>query len=238
MEIKNSIAFVTGANRGLGLAFARELLARGAAKVYAGMRNTDGVDIPGVVPVRVDVNDAASVAAAAAQCADTTLVVNNAGIARILEGSLDAGWIDAARDIFETNVYGVVRVSQAFAPILARNGGGAVINVLSSGVWLSRPFISPYAASKAAAWSYTNALRLDLRAHGTLVQGLHVSFIDTDMTAGFDMKKANPREVAARALDGLERGQEEVLADEVTVAVKASLSGAEPVYLNPPQPGK
>lgn len=234
MNIKNSIAFVTGANRGLGLAFAQELLARGAAKVYAGMRNTDGVDIPGVVPVRLDVTDADAVARAAADCPDVTLLVNNAGIARLQEGTLDAAAIDMAREIFDTNFYGVIRVTQAFAPILARNGGGAVINVLSDAAWFSRPFLAAYSASKSAAWSYTNALRIDLRGQGTLVQGLHVSFMDTDMTAGFDMQKTSPRTVAQQGLDGIEQGREEVLADAVTASVKASLGGADAVYLNPP----
>jgi NAD(P)-dependent dehydrogenase (short-subunit alcohol dehydrogenase family) len=234
MDIKNSIAFVTGANRGLGLAFARELLARGARKVYAGMRNTEGVDIPGVVPVRLDVTDPDSIARAAAQCADTTLLVNNAGIARILESTLDPGVIDMAREIFDTNFYGVIRVSQAFAPILQRNGGGAVVNVLSDATWFARPFLSAYSASKSAAWSYTNALRIELRGQGTLVQGLHISFMDTDMTAGFDMAKISPQLVAQRSLDGVEKGSEEIMADDFSAAVKASLGGAEPLYLNPP----
>ena len=234
MEIKNSIAFVTGANRGLGLVFAQELLARGAAKVYAGVRNTDGVDIPGVVPVRVDVTDPASIALAAARCTDVNLLVNNAGIARILDSTLDPGVIDMAREIFDTNFYGVIRVSQAFAPTLARNGGGAVINVLSDATWFSRPFLSAYSASKSAAWSYTNALRIELRAQGTLVQGLHISFMDTDMTAGFDMAKTSPRLVAQRALDGVEQGREEITADDFTAMVKASLGSAQPVYLDPP----
>lgn len=235
MDIKNSIAFVTGANRGLGLAFAQELLARGAAKVYAGMRNTEGVNIPGIVPVKLDVTDADSVARAAAGCPDVTLLVNNAGIARILDSTLDTGVIAMAREIFETNFYGVIRVSQAFAPILKRNGGGAVINVLSDAAWFSRPFLSAYSASKSAAWSYTNALRIELRGQGTLVQGLHISFMDTDMTAGFDMAKTSPRVVAQRSLDGLQQGREEITADDFTASVKASLGGADPVYLNPPE---
>jgi NAD(P)-dependent dehydrogenase (short-subunit alcohol dehydrogenase family) len=235
MDIKNSIAFVTGANRGLGLAFAQELLARGAAKVYAGMRNTEGVDIPGIVPVRLDVTDPDSITRAAANCPDTTLLVNNAGIARILDSTLDPGVVDMAREIFETNFYGVIRVSQAFAPILRRNGGGAVVNVLSDATWFSRPFLSAYSASKSAVWSYTNALRIELRGQGTLVQGLHISFMDTDMTAGFDMAKTSPRLVAQRSLDGLAQGLEEVMADDFSASVKASLGSADPVYLNPPE---
>jgi NAD(P)-dependent dehydrogenase (short-subunit alcohol dehydrogenase family) len=238
MDIKNSIAFVTGANRGLGLAFARELLARGAAKVYAGMRNTDGVDLPaGIVPVRIDVRDPASIALAAGRCQDVTLLVNNAGIARILDSTLDPGVIDMAHEIFDTNFYGIIRVTQAFAPVLKNNGGGAVINVLSDATWFARPFLAAYSASKSAAWSYTNALRIELRAQRTLVQGLHVSFMDTDMTNGFDMPKISPRLVAQRALDGIELGAEEVLADDATVAVKVGLGAASPFYLDPPALG-
>lgn len=235
MNIKDRIAFVTGANRGLGLAFAEELLARGAAKVYAGMRNTDGRFAPGIVPVRLDVTDAGAVAAAADACGDVDLLVNNAGIARLLDSTLDAGVIDMARDIFETNFYGLIRVSQAFAPVLQRRGGGAIVNVLSDATWFSRPFLAAYSASKSAAWSYTNALRLELRPRGTLVQGLHVSFMDTDMTAGFDMQKTSPRTVAQRSLDGLAQGLEEVTADDFTAHVKASLGGRDAVYFNPPE---
>lgn len=235
MKIKDSIALVTGANRGLGLAFAEELLARGARKVYAGMRDTAGSFPAGIVPVRLDVTDADSIAAAVSQCPDVTLLVNNAGIARLLDSTLDPGVIDMAREIFDTNFYGVIRVSQAFVPALVRNGGGAIVNVLSDATWFARPFLSAYSASKSAAWSYTNALRVELRDRGILVQGLHVSFMDTDMTAGFDMKKTSPRTVAQRALDGVEREAEEVTADEFTAFVKAGLGSAEAVYFNPPE---
>lgn len=235
MNINNAVAFVSGANRGLGLAFARALLARGASKVYAGVRNPEGIDIPGIVAVRLDVTDPASVAAAAALCADTTLLVNNAGIARILPSMLSPDLADVAREIFETNYYGTMRLSQAFAPVLAANGGGAIVNVLSDAVWVARPFLSAYSASKAAAWSFTNSLRSELRGQHTLVQGLHVGFMDTDMTHGFDMQKTAPEAVARQALDGVEAGVEEVLADAVTVAIKASLSGPQAHYLNPPE---
>ena len=131
MRIENSVAFVTGANRGLGLAFAKELLGRGVKKLYAGVRNPDGVDLPGVIPVKFDVTDAAAVAAAALCCNDVTLLVNNAGIARVDASALDPAVIDNAREIFETNFYGIIRASQAFAPVLSANGGGAIVNVLS-----------------------------------------------------------------------------------------------------------
>jgi short-subunit dehydrogenase len=142
-----------------------------------------------------------------------------------------------AHEIFDTNFYGIIRVTQAFAPVLKNNGGGAVINVLSDATWFARPFLAAYSASKSAAWSYTNALRIELRAQRTLVQGLHVSFMDTDMTNGFDMPKISPRLVAQRALDGIELGAEEVLADDATVAVKVGLGAASPFYLDPPALG-
>ncbi|MFL6708562.1 MAG: SDR family oxidoreductase [Massilia sp.] len=234
-NIKNSVAFVTGANRGLGLAFAKELLKRGATKVYAGVRNPETVDIPGVIAVRLDVTDPASAAAAAAQCADVTLLVNNAGIAQLLPTALDATHAEVAHRIFATNYFGVLNVTQAFAPVLAANGGGAIVNILSDAVWISRPFLAAYAASKAAAWALTNASRIELRDQKILVQGVHVGFLDTDMTHGFDMTKTAPASVASQSLDGVENNVEEVIADEGTRAVKAGLSGPDNAYLNPPE---
>ena len=131
MRIENSVAFVTGANRGLGLAMAKELLGRRVKKLYAGVRNPDGVDLAGAIPVKFDVTDAAAVAAATLRCNDVTLLVNNAGIGRADAGALDPAVIDNARETFETNFYGIIRASQAFAPVLSANGGGAIINVLS-----------------------------------------------------------------------------------------------------------
>jgi NAD(P)-dependent dehydrogenase (short-subunit alcohol dehydrogenase family) len=152
MNIRDSVAFVTGANRGLGQAFARELLARGAKTVYAGVRNPNGIDVPrGFVPVKLDVTDPASVRAIAARCSDVTLLINNAGIGRANTGALDLALIDSMREVFETNFYGLVRASQAFAPVLARNGGGANINVLSDATWFARPVLTAYSAAKSAA---------------------------------------------------------------------------------------
>jgi NAD(P)-dependent dehydrogenase (short-subunit alcohol dehydrogenase family) len=235
MKIQNSVVFISGANRGLGLAFAQEALKRGAKKVYAGVRNPTSTNTPGIVQVELDVSDAASVAAAAAQCGDTTLLVNNAGIARLNSSVLNASMIDLSREIFETNYYGTIRLSQAFASILASNGGGAVINVLSDATWFARPMLAAYSASKSAVWSFTNALRIELRKQNTAVLGLHVSFMDTDMTHGFDMKKTSPQHVAGAALVGIEAGKEEVLADSFTQEVKLSLSTDTALYLNPPE---
>jgi len=165
MKVRNSVAFVTGANRGLGLAFTRALLAGGARKVYGGARDPDSITLPGIVPVRLDVADAASIEAAAAACGDVDLLINNAGIARG-RSFLGAGAIEAARAELETNYFGPLLTSRAFAPILARSGGGAIVNVLSVLSWINISSSATYSASKAAAWSLTNGLRSELEAGG------------------------------------------------------------------------
>jgi NAD(P)-dependent dehydrogenase (short-subunit alcohol dehydrogenase family) len=234
VKISNSVAFVTGANRGLGLAFAQELLARGARTVYAGVRNVDGIELDGVVPVTVDVTDASSVQAAAEHCGDATLLINNAGIGEVTAGALDPNFIPSAQRMFDTNFYGIVRASQAFAPAISRNGGGAIVNVLSDVTWYARGWNAAYATTKSAAWSFSNSLRLALRDNGVQVLSLHVGFMDTDMARGFDTPKTAPRVIAATTLDGLEDDQDEVLADEQSRTVKKFLSGEPPYYVDPP----
>ena len=221
MQIQGSTALVTGANRGLGAAFVEELLARGATKVYAGARNPTPSDDPRIVPVALDVTDAAQVEAAAALATDVTLVINNAGShsgARIADGDFAAIQAD-----LDTHFFGPIAVTRAFAPTLAAHGGGAVVTVHSVLSWISSG--DGYSASKAAAWSATNALRSALAPAGTTVTGVHVGYIDTDLAAHIDAPKSAPRDVAAAALDGVEAGAAEVLADEVTRGVKAGLSG-------------
>ncbi|RWI14959.1 MAG: SDR family oxidoreductase [Mesorhizobium sp.] len=237
MIIQDSVLFITGANRGLGLAFAEQALQRGARKIYAGVRKPNDESRPGITQVGLDVTDHASIAEAANQCGDTTLLINNAGIARLTSSTLDPSMIEGAREILETNYFGTIAVSQAFAPILARNGGGAIINVLSDATWYARPMLAAYSASKSAAWSFTNALRIELRGQNTAVLGLHVSFMDTDMTHGFDMKKTSPQQAAEAALIGLEANKEEVLVDDFTREVKRSLAEEKPIYLDPPPLG-
>jgi short-subunit dehydrogenase len=163
-----------------------------------------------------------------------TLLVNNARIGRVDAGARDPAVIDNAHEMLNTNFYGVIRTSQAFAPVLSANGGGAIINVLSEVSWFSRPVLTAYAASKSAAWSFTNALRAEVRDRGIQVLAMHVGFVDTDFTKDFDVKKSDPRGIVARTLDALEEEQEEVLADAQTEALKRSLSTAQPYYLNTP----
>ncbi|WP_332748913.1 SDR family oxidoreductase [Hydrogenophaga sp.] len=235
MQLHNATVLITGANRGIGLAFAREALARGARKVYAGARNPASVTLPGVEPIALDVNNAEQVAAAARHAGDVTLVINNAGIAS-LGGFLAADSLLAARSQMETNFFGPLRVSQAFAPVLASHGGGAILNVLSIASWINSPMLAAYGASKSAAWALTNGLRNELRAQGTQVLGLHMGFVDTDLTQGLEMPKSTPEDIVRRAFDALEAGAEEVLGDEITQQVKRGLSAEPGVYLRNPTP--
>ena len=233
MKLANATVFITGANRGIGLAFARAALARGARKVYAAARDPDSVTLAGVVPVRLDVNNPEAVAAAARTAGDVTLLINNAGIAQF-GGFLAPGSIDSARAQLETNFFGPLRLTQAFAPALAANGGGAVLNVLSVARWISRPQLAIYASSKAAAWGLTNALRNELRPQGTQVLGLHMGFVDTDLTHAIDAPKSSADDIVRIAFDALEAGAEEVLGDEITRQVKRGLSAEPGVYLLAP----
>jgi NAD(P)-dependent dehydrogenase (short-subunit alcohol dehydrogenase family) len=230
MKIENATVLVTGANRGIGLAFTRELLARGARKVYAGARDPAAVTQSGVQPLRLDVTKSDDVAAAVKLASDVTLVINNAGIAQP-GGFLAPDSEEVARRIFETNFFAVLRMSKAFAPILKAHGGGALLNVLSVASWTNRGLLAAYAASKSAAWSLTNALRHELAAQKTQVLGLHMGFVDTDLSHGFDAPKSSPEEIVKRALDGLESGLDEVLADEITLQVKQGMTAARPSYL-------
>lgn len=233
MEIQNSVALVTGANRGLGLAFTQALLAAGASKVYAAARDSASVKQPGVQPVRLDVTNPDQVAATAAELGDVTLVINNAGIIRG-SGFLGEKGVEAVRAELETNFFGPVHVSRAFAPVLARNGGGAIVNVLSALSWVAFPSSSTYSASKAAAWSFSNGLRNELRGQGTQVLALHVGYMDTDMVREVAAPKSKPEDVARQVLEALEAGKSEILADEVSRRLKQNLSAEPGVYLLPP----
>jgi NAD(P)-dependent dehydrogenase (short-subunit alcohol dehydrogenase family) len=230
MKIENAVVLVTGANRGIGQAFVRELLARGAKKVYAGTRNPVAATTAGVQELRLDVNQPDDVAGAVAMAPDVTLVINNAGIAQP-GGFLAEDSEEVARRIFETNFFAMLRVSRAFAPVLKANGGGALLNVLSVASWVNGGELAAYSASKSAAWSLTNALRNELAGQKTQVLGLHMAYVDTDLTRGLEAPKSSAEDIVKRALDGLEGGLDEVLADDLTVQVKKGLNAARSVYL-------
>ncbi len=222
MDIAGSVALVTGSNRGIGNAFVRVLQQRGAARVYATARNPELVDIPGVEVLQLDVTDPASVARAAEQASDVTLVISNAGIAA--NGPLLTGDLDHIRLVMETNFFGTLNVARAFAPVLGANGGGAILTVVSALAWFSLDGVGPYAASKAAAWSLTDSIRIELAPQGTQVTGLYVGAVDTDVMAGIDVPKSAPEDIARITLDGVETGLAEVIADAMTAQVKLALS--------------
>lgn len=223
MQIEGTIALVTGANRGIGKAFTEALLDRGAAKVYAGVRDVATVSDadPRLVRVELDVTDTDRVAAVARELGDVQLVVNNAGIAR--PATPLSAELDAARAELEVNYLSLIATIQAFAPTLAANGGGAFVNVLSVGSWIASPTLSTYTASKSAAWNFTNSARIELKHQGTQVVGVHVGFVDTDLTAALDLDKIAPAAVAAAALDAVEAGEPEAIVDDVSRQVKAGL---------------
>jgi NAD(P)-dependent dehydrogenase (short-subunit alcohol dehydrogenase family) len=222
MNTENITALVTGANRGLGRRFAAELVARGA-KVYAAARRPETIDLPGVVAVQLDITDPESVRRAAEFANDVNVVVNNAGVstrADLLEGSLEDVRLE-----METHYFGTLNVIRAFAPVIERNGGGAILNVLSVLSWLHPASSGAYSAAKAAAWALTDAVREELAPKGIHVAALHVGYMDTDMVSYIPAdQKIDPGVVATLALDGLFVGQPEILADELSRNVKAQLS--------------
>ena len=222
MKVTGATALVTGANRGFGRALAAELLARGAT-VYAGARDPGAIDLPGAIPVALDITDPASIAAAVAKAGDLTLLVNNAGSAPAAD--LLTGDLEVIRSEFETHVFGTLAVIRAFAPRIAANGGGSVLNVLSVLSWLSFPHYGAYCAAKSAEWSMTNALRQQLAADGVHVAGLHVGYMDTDMTSGVNAPKSAPADIARIAVDGIETDLAEILADDISRQVQAGLAG-------------
>lgn len=223
MHIDGAVALVTGGNRGLGKAFVQALLAAGAQKVYVGSRRLIETTDPRIVQLKLDITNPQDVAEAALACQDVNLLINNAGIMH--SGSfLETPSLDGARVEMETNYLGTLAMCRAFAPILKKNGGGILVNMLSILSWFNVSILSGYSASKAAEWSLTNGLRIELRAQGTQVVGVHAGFIDTEMASSFDGPKARPEDVAARTMEAIIAGQEEVLADERSREVKAALA--------------
>ncbi|MFJ7949129.1 SDR family oxidoreductase [Streptomyces sp. NPDC096354] len=189
MDIKGSVALVTGTNRGIGRAFARALLEHGTAKIYAGVRDPPTVADQDVTPLRLDVTKPEKIAEAAAVAGDVTIVINNAGIASTGTGLLE-GAFDGARRAMEVNYFGTWAVSRAFAPILARNGGGALVNLLSLASWVGQPLFPGYASAKAAQWSLTDALRQGLREQGTLVIGVHAGLWTPTSVPGWTRQRS------------------------------------------------
>ncbi|SQD97396.1 MULTISPECIES: SDR family oxidoreductase [unclassified Parafrankia] len=234
MQIAGSVALVTGASRGLGRHFAAQLLQHGVAKVYATARRPDSVDVPGAEVLSLDITDPASIAAAAKAAGDVTLLVNNAGVATFT--NLTTSDMDMIRLEMDTHYYGLLNMIRAFAPILRAGGGGAIVNVLSAGAWAPSEHTSSYCAAKAAAWSLTNSVRLELASQNTQVTGLILGPTDTDMGAGVEMDKNDPADVVRATLDGIEAGHAEVIADALSAQAKANLA-LDPAQVYQPTSG-
>lgn len=219
---ENIVVLVTGANRGLGRKIAEEFVARGA-KVYAGARRPETVDAAGVIPVQLDITDPDSVRRAAEVAADVTVLVNNAGIST--RAGLLTGSIADIRAEMDTHYFGTLNVIRGFEPVLKRNGGGAILNVLSVLSWMHPATSGAYAAAKAAAWALTDAVRDELAPHRIDVTALHVGYMDTDMVSYIPAEqKADPAVVARQAVDGVLNGATEILADDWARRAKAALS--------------
>lgn len=221
MDIHATVALVTGANRGIGAAFVEQLKRRGAAKIYAAARDASSITADGVVPLELDVTDPEQVAAAVTAAGDVQLLVNNAGIST--GTSLVSGEEALVRREMETNFFGPLLMTRAFAPVLGANGGGAIVNLISALSWFTAPGAGAYSASKAAAWMLSDSSRAELAGQGTHVVAVHMGLVDTDMAAGMAAPKIAPADLADAALDAVGSGAPEVLGDETARFVKSVL---------------
>ena len=225
MDIKDSVVLVTGGNRGLGKALVQAFLQAGARKIYVGSRTPIETSDPRLVPIKLDITNAQDVAAAAQTCQDVTILMNNAGfLANASTSLLTAPSVDGAHQEMETNYFGTLAMVRAFAPILGKNGGGTLVNMLSVLSWFTIPISESYSASKYAALSLTQGIRIELRSQGTLVTAVHAGYIDTDMAAGVNAPKTSPEDVAASIIEGIRNNQEEVLADQMSREIKVVLA--------------
>ena len=221
-SLANQSVLVTGANRGMGRHYVSQLLDRGVAKVYAAARDSTHIDAgdPRVVPLRLDVTDPASVAEAGRAASDVSILINNAGIVR--GSSVLASDATGLREELETNLFGPLALASTFAERIADHSG-AIVNVASVLAWL--PIGATYGVTKAALWSATDSMRLELAPRGVQVVGVYVGLVDTDMGANFpDSPKSDPADVVRQVLDGIESGADEVLADDMTRAVHDALN--------------
>jgi NAD(P)-dependent dehydrogenase (short-subunit alcohol dehydrogenase family) len=219
-SLAGQIVLVTGANRGMGREYIGQLLGRGVTKVYAAARDPRTIDTadPRVVPLQLDVTDAASVAKAGEVASDVSILINNAGISRATS-VLDP---DASnlREELETNLFGPLAMASTFADRIAERSG-AVVNVASILAWM--PVGASYGVSKAAMWNATDSIRTELAPRGVQVVGVYMGLVDTDMAKFTDYPKSDPADVIRQVLDGIESGADEVLADEMTRGVRAQL---------------
>ena len=228
-SLNGAVVLVTGANGGIGTHFVREALARGAAKVYATARTPRAWDDDRVVPLHLDITDPASIRAVVDAAPDVTVLINNAGVSPATPGILSQS-DEEIRGNVETNFLGPLFLARAFAPVLSAKGGEtAIIDIHSALAWYAVAGI--YSATKAALWSATNSLRLELLPAGVQVVGVHVGYVDTAMAASATEPKLDPAVLVTTVLDATEAGEYEVLADDTSVQLKAGLSAPlEAVY--------
>lgn len=230
MKVNGSVALVTGTNRGIGRETVRALVAAGAAKVYAtardaaSLKNLAAEAAGKVVPLSLDIRDAAQIATVVKQCADVNLLVNNAGV-NFNTPLLSPPDPNNARVEMETNYLGTLAMCRAFAPILKANGGGAIVNMLSILARVNLPLMGSLCASKAASLSMTQGVRAQLKAQGTHVMAVMPGAVDTDMTKGLEIPKMKPREVSDAILAALDAGEEDIYPGDMATGVAAGLAG-------------
>jgi len=222
MNIAEQTVLVTGSNRGLGKAMTKELLSRGA-KVYASARDIQSIDIPGAIPLQLDITDDESIQRAAKDAKDVTILINNAGVST--DTSLLSGDLTKIHLEYNTHVFGTLSMIRSFSPIIEKNGGGTILNILSALSWLADGSNGAYSSAKSAEWGLTNALRLELAPKRVKMIGLHVAYMDTDMFMNKDVPKTAPEKIAKTAIDGIQSGITEILADEISRSLQQSLSG-------------
>lgn len=227
-SLDGAVVLITGANGGIGTRFVEEALARGASKVYATARAPREWADERVVPLRLDVTDAESIRAVVDAAPDVTVLINNAGASVPTAGILTHTDEEIRRNV-ETNFLGPLFLTRAYAPLLSGRDRATVIDIHSALAWFAVGGI--YSATKAALWSATNSLRLELAPSGVHVVGVHVGYVDTAMAEHVSDPKTDPAELVRAILDATERGEYEVLADEISVQLKAGLSAPlEAVY--------
>jgi NAD(P)-dependent dehydrogenase (short-subunit alcohol dehydrogenase family) len=226
MKLQNATALVTGANRGIGRAFVQALLNVGVQKVYATARDRNSLeaitalDPTRVIPLQADITDHALVSRLSEQAADVNLLINNAGVLSF--GNILDIPVETLHQQFDTNFYGTLNMARAFVPVLERNGGGAIVNVLTLVALASMPGLAGYNASKAAAWSMTQSLRATVANQNISVYGVFPGAVDTEMLAGVDMAKTSPMDIATAVLQGIETGQEDIFPDPMSTQLYAA----------------
>ncbi len=229
MKLKGATVLVTGANRGIGKAFVAELASRGVKKIYTAVRDLDTLkSMPesqgvSIVPLTIDVTEPSHIKAAAKAADDVTLLINNAGV-NCMDRLLQANDKDAARTEMDTNYHGMVDMCRAFGPVISGNGGGGVVNMLSILGQVNLPVMGSLSASKAAAYSATQAIRAELSDDSVDVVAVMPGAVDTDMSRDFPGEKMAPEDVVTEAFDGLEKGEWEVFPGEMAKGLKAGLS--------------